>query len=91
LRAQIRKGLDSGEAKPLNVGDIKAQGRRRLAAEQPSRERPVSGHGQGRESVENGGGRPARYALTLRGVVIFLIWAGLALDGLGKLEVKILN
>jgi antitoxin ParD1/3/4 len=34
LRAEIRKGLDSGEATPLNIGDIKARGRRRLAAEQ---------------------------------------------------------
>ena len=33
LRAEIRKGLDSGEATPLNIGDIKARGRRRLAAE----------------------------------------------------------
>jgi hypothetical protein len=33
---------------------------------QASRERPVSGHGQVRESVENGGGRPARYALARR-------------------------
>ncbi|MGA2938343.1 MAG: type II toxin-antitoxin system ParD family antitoxin [Syntrophobacteraceae bacterium] len=34
LRAEIRKGLESGEATPLNIGDIKARGRRRLAAEQ---------------------------------------------------------
>ena len=34
LRAEIRKGLDSGEATPLNIGDIKARGRKRLAAEQ---------------------------------------------------------
>ncbi len=33
LRVEIRKGLDSGEATPLNIGDIKARGRRRLAAE----------------------------------------------------------
>ena len=33
LRAEIRKGLESGEATPLNIGDIKARGRRRLAAE----------------------------------------------------------
>jgi antitoxin ParD1/3/4 len=33
LRAEIRKGLDSGEATPLNMDDIKARGRRRLAAE----------------------------------------------------------
>jgi|GEM_PF-3967014 hypothetical protein len=38
---------------------------------QASRERPVSGHGQVRESVENGGGLPARNALALRRVVIF--------------------
>ena len=36
-----------------------------------SRERPVSGHGQVSGSVENGGGRPARYALARRRVVIF--------------------
>lgn len=34
LRAEIRKGLESGEATPLNIGDIKARGRRRLDAEQ---------------------------------------------------------
>ena len=39
LRAEIRKGLDSGEATSLNIGDIKARGRRRLAAE---RERTTS-------------------------------------------------
>ena len=33
LRAEIRKGLDSGEVTSLNIGDIKARGRRRLAAE----------------------------------------------------------
>jgi antitoxin ParD1/3/4 len=33
LRVEIRKGLDSGEATPLNIGDIKARDRRRLAAE----------------------------------------------------------
>ena len=33
LRAEIRKGLDSGKATPLNIGNIKARGRRRLAAE----------------------------------------------------------
>jgi len=38
---------------------------------QASRERPVSGHGQVRESVENGGGRPARYALARRIAAIF--------------------
>ena len=33
LRVEIRKGLDSGEATPLDIGDIKARGRRRLALE----------------------------------------------------------
>jgi len=33
LRAEIKKGLDSGEATPLDIGDIKARGRKRLAAE----------------------------------------------------------
>jgi antitoxin ParD1/3/4 len=31
LRGEIRKGLDSGAATPLDVGAIKARGRRRLA------------------------------------------------------------
>ena len=31
LRAEIKKGLDSGEATPLDVGAIKARGRKRLA------------------------------------------------------------
>ncbi len=34
LKAEIQKGLDSGEATPLNIGEIKARGRKRLAAEQ---------------------------------------------------------
>jgi antitoxin ParD1/3/4 len=34
LRAEIKKGLDSGESTPLDVGDIKARGRKRLAAQQ---------------------------------------------------------
>ncbi len=34
LRAEIQKGLDSGPATPLDIGAIKARGRRRLAAEQ---------------------------------------------------------
>ena len=34
LRAEIRKGLDSGEPTPLDVGTIKARGRKRLAAQQ---------------------------------------------------------
>jgi len=33
LRAEIKKGLDSGEATPLDIGAIKARGRKRLAAE----------------------------------------------------------
>ncbi len=34
LKAEIRKGLDSGEPTPLNIQEIKARGRKRLAAEQ---------------------------------------------------------
>ena len=34
LRAEIKKGLDSGEPVPLNIGEVKARGRKRLAAEQ---------------------------------------------------------
>jgi antitoxin ParD1/3/4 len=33
LRAEIKKGLDSGAATPLDIGAIKARGRKRLAAE----------------------------------------------------------
>ncbi|MFZ5453501.1 MAG: type II toxin-antitoxin system ParD family antitoxin [Thermodesulfobacteriota bacterium] len=33
LQEEIRKGLASGEPTPLNVGEIKARGRKRLAAE----------------------------------------------------------
>ncbi|MBF0318399.1 MAG: type II toxin-antitoxin system ParD family antitoxin [Nitrospirae bacterium] len=33
LRSEIRKGLDSGEPTPLDVEAIKAQGRKRLAAQ----------------------------------------------------------
>ena len=33
LRSEIKKGLDSGEATPLDIGVIKARGRKRLAAE----------------------------------------------------------
>jgi antitoxin ParD1/3/4 len=33
LRAEIKKGLDSGDPVPLEVGDIKARGRKRLEAE----------------------------------------------------------
>lgn len=32
LREEIRKGLESGDAGPWDVEDIKAEGRRRLAA-----------------------------------------------------------
>ena len=31
LRAEIRQGLESGEATPLNIQEIKTRGRRRLA------------------------------------------------------------
>lgn len=34
LRAEIKKGLDSGEPTPLDVGTIKARGRQRLEAQQ---------------------------------------------------------
>ncbi|MHC1729794.1 MAG: type II toxin-antitoxin system ParD family antitoxin [Syntrophobacteraceae bacterium] len=34
LRAEIKKGIESGEPTPLNVGAIKARGRKRLVAEQ---------------------------------------------------------
>jgi antitoxin ParD1/3/4 len=33
LRAELKKGLDSGAATPLDIGVIKARGRKRLAAE----------------------------------------------------------
>ena len=33
LRAEIQQGLDSGESTPLDMGAIKARGRKRLAAE----------------------------------------------------------
>jgi len=33
LRAEIQKGFDSGEPTPLNIEEIKARGRKRLAAE----------------------------------------------------------
>jgi antitoxin ParD1/3/4 len=36
LKGAIQKGIDSGEATPLDVQDIKARGRRRLAAQQGS-------------------------------------------------------
>ena len=34
LRREIQKGIESGEATPLDIEDIKARGRQRLAAEQ---------------------------------------------------------
>ena len=34
LRAEIKKGLNSGEPTPLDVAAIKARGRKRLAAQQ---------------------------------------------------------
>jgi len=34
LRAEIKKGLDRGESTPLDVGTIKARGRKRLDAQQ---------------------------------------------------------
>jgi antitoxin ParD1/3/4 len=38
LRADIRAGLDSGEASPLDMNEVKAEGRRRLAARQASQQ-----------------------------------------------------
>ena len=37
LRAEIQKGLDSGEPRPLDIEDIKARGRKRLEAEREGR------------------------------------------------------
>jgi antitoxin ParD1/3/4 len=37
LRGEIKKGLDSGEAVPLDIGAIKARGRIRLGATQAKR------------------------------------------------------
>jgi len=34
LRHEIQKGIDSGEATPLDIEDIKARGRKRLADQQ---------------------------------------------------------
>jgi antitoxin ParD1/3/4 len=34
LRRDIQKGMDSGEATPLDIEDIKSRGRKRLDAEQ---------------------------------------------------------
>ena len=33
LRREIQKGIESGEATPLDIEDIKARGRQRLAAQ----------------------------------------------------------
>jgi len=33
LRHEIQKGIDSGEATPLDIQEVKARGRRRLAAQ----------------------------------------------------------
>ena len=33
LRREIQKGIDSGEATPLDIQEVKARGRRRLAAQ----------------------------------------------------------
>ena len=34
LRAEIKKGIESGEPTPLDIAAIKARGRKRLASEQ---------------------------------------------------------
>lgn len=34
LRREIQKGINSGDATPLNIEDIKARGRKRLAEQQ---------------------------------------------------------
>ena len=34
LRSEIQKGINSGEATPLNIEEIKGNGRKRLAAQQ---------------------------------------------------------
>lgn len=34
LRAEIKKGLDSGEPTPLDIGAIKSRGRKRLETQQ---------------------------------------------------------
>jgi antitoxin ParD1/3/4 len=34
LRSEIQKGINSGEATPLNIEEIKANGRKRLAEQQ---------------------------------------------------------
>ena len=33
LRSEIKRGLDSGEPTPLDIGAVKVRGRKRLAAE----------------------------------------------------------
>jgi antitoxin ParD1/3/4 len=33
MRAEIKRGLDSGEPTPLNIGEVKTRGRKRFAAE----------------------------------------------------------
>jgi antitoxin ParD1/3/4 len=33
MRAEIKRGLDSGEPTPLDIGGVKARGRKRFAAE----------------------------------------------------------
>jgi antitoxin ParD1/3/4 len=35
LRREIQRGIDSGEATPLDIEEIKAKGRQRLANKQP--------------------------------------------------------
>lgn len=37
LRAEIKKGMDSGEPTPLNVEEIKARGRKRLAGQEKAK------------------------------------------------------
>ena len=34
LRREIQKGIDSGESTPLDIEEVKARGRKRLAAQQ---------------------------------------------------------
>jgi len=34
LRSEIQKGINSGEASPLNIEDIKSRSRKRLASQQ---------------------------------------------------------
>ena len=37
LRREIQKGIDSGESTPLDIEEVKARGRKRLAAQQGER------------------------------------------------------